>query len=87
MKDFLGNEIKPGDIVVYPTRQSSRMWMNRAKVTQVRSDGTLRVQRADGTVKPIVRVDRVVVVTKQVEEALHCPATTTTAPPAESPQK
>lgn len=33
--DWLGTEIKPGSVIVYPGRQGSSMWMNRAKVTSV----------------------------------------------------
>lgn len=33
--DWLGTEIKPGSIIVYPGRQGSSMWMRKAKVTSV----------------------------------------------------
>jgi hypothetical protein len=33
--DFLGREIRPGDLIVYPTRRGSRMWMNELRVQQV----------------------------------------------------
>jgi hypothetical protein len=32
--DFLGREIKPGDLLVYPVRRGSAMWLNRLSVTQ-----------------------------------------------------
>lgn len=66
MKDFLGQEIRAGDTVVYPNRHGSRLWMNKAVVTEVKADGSLRVLREDGQTKPLTRIDRVVVVTKQV---------------------
>ena len=65
MKDFLGQEITVGDTIVYPNRGRSKMWMNRAKVTEVGMT-KLKVQLPDGTIKPIQRVDRVVVVTQQL---------------------
>lgn len=69
MKDFLGQKICIGDDVVYPNRQSSAMWMVKARVIEVRSD-SLRVERSeDGTIKTITRVDRVTVVTEQISYA------------------
>lgn len=64
MKDFLGQDINVGDTIVYPNRQGSNLWMNQAQVTEVRVTG-LRVQLPDGQIKPLQRVDRVVVVTQQ----------------------
>lgn len=32
LKDFLGREIQLGDMVVYPGRQSSSLWMNAGTV-------------------------------------------------------
>lgn len=67
MKDFLGQQIHVGDKVVYPNRHGSRLWMNYAEVTDVNTNG-IKVRRdADGATKPLTRVDRVTVVTKQVE--------------------
>lgn len=64
MKDFLNQDIKIGDTIVYPNRQGSSLWMNKAQVEEVRLD-SLRVRRSDGSVKTIRRTDRVVVVTNQ----------------------
>ncbi len=66
MKDFLGQEISIGDIVVYPTRRRSVLIMNRAKVLSFLEKGCLHIQRDDGKIKTISRVDRVTVVTKQI---------------------
>ena len=33
--DYLGRPIKPGDVVVYPVRRGSRMWLNRLHVQAV----------------------------------------------------
>ena len=65
MRDFLGQFISVGDTIVYPNRQGSNLWMVKALVTEVRED-SLRVERDDGTVKPLTRIDRVTVVTKQL---------------------
>ena len=35
VKDFLGQEIKPGCTVVYPARRGSSMWMNTMVVDLV----------------------------------------------------
>ncbi len=68
MKDFLGQKIKVGDSVVYPNRHGSRLWMNFATVTDVLSD-SIRVRRdKDGALKPLIRVDRVTVVSKQIKD-------------------
>jgi hypothetical protein len=68
MKDFLGQDITIGDSIVYPNRQRSGMWMNLAVVTDVLADGSLRVRREkDGVVKPLTCLERVVVVTQQIE--------------------
>lgn len=64
VKDFRGQEIHASDVVVYPNRQGSRMWLVEARVTEVRGD-SLRVQREDGKIKTITRIDRVVVVESQ----------------------
>lgn len=37
MFDLLGNEIKVGDMVAYPGRKSSAMWVSVGKVVEVRS--------------------------------------------------
>jgi len=33
--DFLGRPIRPGDLIAYPTRRGSSMWMNKLSVQQV----------------------------------------------------
>lgn len=41
-KDYLGNEIKIGDTIVYPTRAGSWMEMNTAVVYELFMDDTYR---------------------------------------------
>ena len=44
MRDFLGRRINVGDHIVYPTRQGSFIWMNKAEVIDV-SDGKLKAKK------------------------------------------
>ena len=37
--DFLNQEIKAGDTVVYPSRQGARMWLSTLRVTQADDTG------------------------------------------------
>jgi hypothetical protein len=62
--DFLGQEIRPGNTIVYPGRQKSTMWMNKATVLTVTDTGdgwSLRVARDDGD-RVVKCVDRIVVI-------------------------
>ncbi len=45
--DFLGHPILAGDLVVYPVRQGSSMWMNKLRVEAVRD--TPRGKAISGT--------------------------------------
>lgn len=38
-RDFLGREIQVGNLITYPVRKGSSMWLNKLKVTQVRNTG------------------------------------------------
>jgi hypothetical protein len=61
MKDFLGQDITVGRTVVYPGRQGSRMWMNRATVTELLPNG-IKVERIDGGLRVLKCLNRVVVI-------------------------
>lgn len=67
-KDFLGRDIAIGATVVYPSRVSSSMWLNKARVVNLRLDGSkwvLDVERTDNSKKRVgkgVPVERTVVV-------------------------
>lgn len=37
--DFLGRQILAGDVIVYPVRRGSSMWLNRLRVTLVLPEG------------------------------------------------
>lgn len=45
--DFLGRPIVAGDLVVYPVRRKSEMWMNKLRVDSVRN--TPRGKTISGT--------------------------------------
>lgn len=73
-KDFLGQVIEQGDTIVYPGRQGSGMWLNKATVLGIswpkEASGpkvayTLSIQRSDGRRAQITKLDRVVVVEKK----------------------
>ena len=67
MLDFLGQAISIGDSVIYPNRQKSQMWMNLAMVTDIRLDLITVRRDKDGAIKRLKRIDRVTVVTRQIE--------------------
>ncbi len=60
MLDFLGQEILPNKTIVYPGRQGSRLWMNRAVVLEV-ADSGVKVQRIDGGIRTLKCFGRIVV--------------------------
>ncbi len=69
MTDFLGNEIKVGDEIVYPNRSGSSMWMCRGTVTALRPRASYRglrtvldVKLPDGKKVVVEKLSRVVVV-------------------------
>lgn len=66
MKDFLGQAITVGKTVVYPGRQGSKMWMNRAVVIEVLTNA-VKVERNDGGIRVLKCLDRVVVI-QAIEE-------------------
>lgn len=49
-KDWRGNVIMVGATVVYPSRQSSSLWMNEGRVVSIENDGKkIGVQRVSTT--------------------------------------
>lgn len=44
MKDWLGNEIRPGDLIVYPSRYGSSVNMNFAKILEISSKKTFGIE-------------------------------------------
>ena len=72
-KDFLGKPIETGDTIVYPGRQGSGMWLNKATVISIpkpkttpsgRVEYKIKVLRTDGRYTHITELKRVVVVEK-----------------------
>jgi len=67
LTDFLGREIRPGDLIVYPWRRRSAMGLNRMSVTRVMPDS---VGGFSGTGRPvtITNLKNVVVVERPQTE-------------------
>lgn len=58
--DYLGQVIETGDLIVYPGRHGSQLWISKAVVLDVNEDASLTVETESGIRKKIVRTDRVV---------------------------
>ena len=54
-KDQFGNEIKAGDIITYPGRQGSSLWMNVARVKEV----TKAERYWSNDLHPCLKIERV----------------------------
>lgn len=69
MKDFIGQEIKLNDTVVYPTKRCSSLYMNIAtviKVTEKNITVSRKCRYSENYIKVcITRTDRVVVLPKR----------------------
>ena len=48
-KDHYGRSIRSGDVVTYPVRKGSQMWLATAKVDEVRTDGALSATKDNGS--------------------------------------
>jgi hypothetical protein len=68
VKDFLGREIKAGDLVVYPVRRGSSMWMSRMTVLSTEG-GKLAGNNPEGRRVALTNLDNVVVVQPVVAQA------------------
>ena len=63
MKDFLGQEINVNNTIVYPGRQGSKLWVNRAVVLEVNAlTNSVKIQRTDGGIRVLKCPNRIVVV-------------------------
>lgn len=62
--DFIGRQIQVNDIVVYPVRRGSKMWMQKIKVTRVEGgkDPCVIGFNSDGRQIVIHNIDNLVVV-------------------------
>jgi hypothetical protein len=71
MKDALGQEIKGGDIIVYPRTKSTKLWMQQAVVLDLIDDKKIRVRsttcKTNRSVRVLRKLECVVVITKQIE--------------------
>jgi len=65
-KDFLGREIRIGDICVYPVRRGSSMWLNRLLVQSFAQDvdGSFKLkgQNFNGNSVTVSSLERVVII-------------------------
>ena len=61
MNDFLGREIEVGDVLVYPVRRTSAMWLTKITVTDL-GDGTVRGVNDNGRRIILSRPERSVIV-------------------------
>jgi hypothetical protein len=61
VKDCIGREIKAGNLVVYPVRKGSKMWMSKMTVDSTEG-GRLRGTNPEGRLVQLANVSNVVVV-------------------------
>lgn len=59
--DFRGLEIRIGDLIAYPRRSGSAMWMQHGTVTGILTSDELDIRNEDGKDVRILRSDRVAV--------------------------
>lgn len=61
--DFMGKELKPGDLIVYPCRSGSNLWMTSARIVEVieqKSENLIKARKENGFLVTVSRVDNVV---------------------------
>lgn len=64
-KDFTGREIQVNNIIVYPGRHGSSLWMNMARVNMIEWSNNrvrLQVERSSGAKTWITRLERCTVI-------------------------
>lgn len=69
LKDIVGKELNPGDMIAYPGRSGSNIWMTTAKSLEIKEEfncyGTdpiysIKARKENGFVVMVDRVDNVV---------------------------
>ena len=65
--DFLGREIRAGNLIVYAVRRGSSMWFNKLSVTQVRDD-SIAGYNSTGKLLTIKNLQNVVIIGSQPSE-------------------
>ena len=65
--DFLGREIRPGDLIVYPWRRGSQMGLNKLSVMQVTPESVSGFSNLGRPVK-ITNLKNVVVIERSQTE-------------------
>jgi len=69
--DYAGHELKAGQIVVYPVRRGSSMWLSEIKVTQV-VDGSapyIKGFNREGRPVTVKNLKNVVIIDKSIPPA------------------
>ena len=63
-KDFLGRELKVGDVCVYPVRRGSKMWLNRITIQRISHTNGPKLHgiKGDGYPVNVTSLDRVCLV-------------------------
>lgn len=61
--DFMGKELKPGDLIAYPCRSGSNLWMTTARIVEVieqKSENLVKARKESGFIVTLSRVDNVI---------------------------
>jgi len=69
--DYAGHEIKAGQIVVYPVRRGSSMWLSEIKVTQVVAGSSQYIKGFNSAGRPVTvkNLGNVVIINKSLPTA------------------
>lgn len=71
VKDWRGKKIKVGATVVYPSRQSSYLWMNEGEVVSIK-DGRIGVRKSGSTRIAYPAVERLTVLPRECVAETPC---------------
>lgn len=70
--DFYGRMIRRNDVITYPVRQGSSMWLDHGKVTEINADGSVQVIKPDTGRKTVIfNTDTTILGTKSVRTAVN----------------
>jgi hypothetical protein len=70
--DHYDREIRRNDVVTYPVRKGSSMWLDNGKVTAINSDGSLSITKPDTGRKTVIQnTDTTILATRSVRQAVN----------------
>lgn len=70
--DFYGRTIRNGDVITYPVRQGSNMWLDHGKVTAVNTDGSVQIRKPETGRRTTIRnTDNAVLAPKSVRTVVN----------------